>query len=104
LQESCKKTIAVDAKEYNKYKNLHPTIIKPNYQESLQLLKENQVVDRVQQAMQWGDRMRILTHAQIIAFTLDKDGLVLSKSGQSSFHYPVRETIAKNVSGAGDTF
>lgn len=104
LQHRCKKTIAIDAKDYNRYKNLHPTIIKPNYQESLQLLKEIQSEDRVQQAMQWGNRMRTLTQSQIIAFTLDKDGLVLSKKGQSSFHYPVRETVAKNVSGAGDTF
>ena len=104
MQEKCFKPIAIDAKQYDKYKQLHPLIIKPNHQEALQILKEEPMEDRVEQAMGWSKSMHDLSNAKIVAFTLDSDGVVISRKDHPLFHYKVSNIKAQNVSGAGDTF
>jgi len=104
MQEKSKKLMAIDAKLYDKYKQLYPLIIKPNYQEALHIFKAEPTADRIEQAMGWSKPMHELTNAQIIAFSLDCDGVVLSRKNQPMFHYKVSNITAQNVSGAGDTF
>ena len=103
LQEEQDKVIAVDCKNYERYKALHPTIIKPNYNEALSLLKAAPAANRVEQAVGWSGKFWDLTNSEISVLSLDKDGVVVSNKGQLLFHYDVPEIDVVNVSGAGDT-
>lgn len=103
LKEQEDKVFAVDCKDYQRYKMLSPTLIKPNYNEALKIVGEEPADDRVTQAMQWSEQLWENTKAHLTALSLDKDGVVFNKGKDVCFHYPVRKVNTVNVAGAGDT-
>lgn len=103
LKSEDHKVFAVDCKDYERYKALEPTMIKPNYQEARNIVREDAEDDRVQQASRWSRQIWKRSNAQLVALSLDKDGVLLSQEGALLFHYPVEQIATKNVAGAGDT-
>jgi len=105
LRETNDKILIVDAKDYEKYKQLSPNIIKPNYQEGLRMTQEEPAANRVQQAMAWSEALWAHSHAQMTTLTLDKDGVICNRRNKTAFHYSLpTASQPQNVSGAGDTF
>ncbi|MCW8311873.1 PfkB family carbohydrate kinase [Sphingobacterium thalpophilum] len=99
-----RKVIVVDSKDYYRYRELRPDLIKPNYEEARKILGQEEEEDRVAQAMQWSESLCVISSARWVALTLDKDGVVLHKREQPSKHFPVTALKEGNFSGAGDTF
>ncbi len=98
------KIIAVDSKDYQKYRCLHPNLIKPNYEEARHMLGQQADADRIRQGMAWSKQLADLANVHWLALTLDKDGVILFKRNDSPTHYPVPGLKEGNFSGAGDTF
>lgn len=98
------KILVIDAKNFTRYKNLTPDIIKPNYTEALHIVGEHPENNRVKQALSWSKVLWQNTQAGTILISLDQDGIVLNKRQTTSFHYTVPKIKANNTSGAGDTF
>lgn len=103
LKEQEDKIFAVDCKDYQRYKMLEPTLIKPNYNEALKIVGEEPEDDRVTQAMRWSEQLWEYSRAHLTALSLDKDGVIFNKGKDVCFHYPVRKVNTVNVAGAGDT-
>jgi D-beta-D-heptose 7-phosphate kinase/D-beta-D-heptose 1-phosphate adenosyltransferase len=107
LQQKYKKTLIVDSKRLPLYTDLHPTLVKPNYQEAVGFLKEQAEKDdqqRVVQITALGQKLRTVTGSHIAAITLDTQGaLVFSDSMTPYRTYATPQDHAK-AAGAGDTY
>lgn len=106
LSPNKRKPIIVDSKHPGRFKDLHPTIVKPNYTETLNLLKIPKVAQhkRVQQITENTDSILNKTGAAYVAVTLDTDGVLLLKHGRKPYRIPSQPKDAKNTIGAGDSF
>lgn len=105
LKEKRFKMIAVDSKKVSAYKSLRPTIIKPNYEEALQLLElDRSGTSRASQLAGKGPDLFKEACAELTMLTLDSEGALLFEQDQFICHQPVPPVKASNVSGAGDTF
>lgn len=100
------KPVIVDAKNLSRFKNIHPDAVKPNYQETLQLLNIAKVPinKRAEQVIKNEDLLLTVTGAENIAATLDESGMVLLRKEKKPFLVPCIPKEAKNTIGAGDTF
>ncbi len=107
LQARYPRVIIADAKRLEPYCKIGLTAVKPNYEETLQLLglhKNGIGKGRKELLNHYGEQILELTGSQIAAVTLDHDGALVFEQGQ-----PVYRTYAKPVphtraAGAGDTF
>ena len=105
INESNKKIIAVDARNFTRYATLEPTLIKPNYLEALALCQLKGVnLHRPEQVKNWGECMYKHSKAKNILLSMDEDGVCCFEKGRFSFHHPVPKVANPQVSGAGDTF
>lgn len=104
LQKAHGKILAIDAKSYEKYRDLKPHFIKPNYQEALKITGEQYALNRKEQVKNWGKILAEQTGAEHIVLTMDKDGIAHFSSAVFISHYEVEKVIAPQVSGAGDSF
>jgi D-beta-D-heptose 7-phosphate kinase/D-beta-D-heptose 1-phosphate adenosyltransferase len=99
------KPLIVDSKDLHKFKKLKPTAVKPNYEETIKLLKLPKLkTDRVQQVQENGKKLFEVTGAQYIAATLDADGTVLFEKGKKPYRILAVPHDDKKAIGAGDTF
>ncbi|MDR0262451.1 MAG: PfkB family carbohydrate kinase [Sphingobacterium sp.] len=103
-QQKDPKIIAVDSKDYYKYNCLRPDLVKPNYEEACKILGHKPEKDRIVQAFEWSESLCVISKANWVALTLDKDGVILFKKDSEPKHYPVPVLKEGNFSGAGDTF
>ncbi|WP_293908172.1 PfkB family carbohydrate kinase [Sphingobacterium sp. UBA5670] len=103
-QQKNPKIIAVDSKDYYKYNCLRPDLVKPNYEEACKILGHKPEKDRITQALEWSESLCVISKANWVALTLDKDGVILFKKDSEPKHYPVPVLKEGNFSGAGDTF
>ena len=105
LQEAQPKLLAVDSKELHSFKNLRPTLVKPNYYEAIKLAGlPYQSAGRVEQAKETGGLLYQRTGAKIIALTLDADGALIFDNGKFNYRSYAYHVSSPNVVGAGDTF
>ncbi|WP_374165172.1 D-glycero-beta-D-manno-heptose 1-phosphate adenylyltransferase [Arcticibacter sp. MXS-1] len=105
LQNEHHKLLAVDSKELAKFRNLKPTLVKPNYYEAIKLLGMDYQPDgRVDQAMATGALLYEKTGAKIIALTIDADGALIFDNGKFAYRSYAYEVASPSVVGAGDTF
>ncbi|HEY9697785.1 MAG TPA: D-glycero-beta-D-manno-heptose 1-phosphate adenylyltransferase [Trichocoleus sp.] len=105
LQSQHPRTVIVDAKQLTAYQAVKPTIVKPNYQETIQLLGlAAQTEQRVEQILPYGDRLLELSGATMVAATLDREGVLLFQPQQPPIHQPAKPVPSHQTSGAGDTF
>jgi D-beta-D-heptose 7-phosphate kinase/D-beta-D-heptose 1-phosphate adenosyltransferase len=100
------KPVVVDSKEVTRFKNIHPLLVKPNYEEALQLLQISKVAKnkRIEQVTKKGDALLKNSGAENVVVTLDIDGVVLFQKGKKPFHINCIPRDSKNTIGAGDTF
>ena len=101
-----RKPIIIDSKTPGRFKNIRPTIVKPNYEETIRLLKIPKVSadKRVEQVYKNGQAILKETGAENVVVTLDTDGVVLLRQGKKSFRLECEPQDQKNTIGAGDTF
>lgn len=104
LKSQSHKPIAIDSKDYLKYKNIEPCVIKPNYKEALQITKQEAHEERVVHAAEMSNTLLDISRAKLVALTLDTDGVYLAKSNGSRLHVESCQSEVHNTSGAGDTF
>lgn len=106
LKDKDPKVLIIDSKDLKKFKDLSPTAVKPNYEESVNLLKLQKLSDgeRVNQIMDCSKKYFELTGAACIAATLDMDGSVIFEKGKKPYHIQGIPQDNKNSIGAGDTF
>jgi D-beta-D-heptose 7-phosphate kinase/D-beta-D-heptose 1-phosphate adenosyltransferase len=94
--------ILVDAKRLDRYRTVHPDVVKPNYAQMCALLDEDACTDRREHVGRSATRLLDATGADAAVVTLDSQGAVVVEKGAIHFvdapHVPVRST-----SGAGDT-
>ncbi|HEY1009675.1 MAG TPA: PfkB family carbohydrate kinase, partial [Daejeonella sp.] len=99
------KFTAVDSKNLLCFKDLKPTLVKPNYFEATKLLGlSNDVVDRAEQMLSCGKDLYDKTRASIIALTLDADGALIFEDGTFKYRSFAHHVSSPSVVGAGDTF
>ncbi len=97
--------LAVDSKHLGDFKPLHPTLVKPNYQEATQLLKIPCLESgRNEQIKRYGEYMNEITGAEINVVTLDAEGSLVFKNGILVHQSAAIPIVHPNVVGAGDTF
>jgi len=100
-----RKFIAIDSKKLKAYKNIKPSLIKPNYKEFLNLVgATDAVTNRPQQVKSYSKQLYDECQALISAVTLDKDGVVLFTKSKFEFHAEAHPVKSPHVSGAGDSF
>jgi D-beta-D-heptose 7-phosphate kinase / D-beta-D-heptose 1-phosphate adenosyltransferase len=99
--------VIIDSRCLSAYRSVKATAVKPNYDETLQLLNLPRRADRVNQIIPYGDQLLAITGAQIVVVTLDSEG-VIGFEGQPEAQQPIRAQVApvppNQTSGAGDTF
>lgn len=106
LQKIHKKFLIVDSKRLSAFSNVNPLLVKPNYEEAVNLCKAHRDhSSRVDQVKTLGKIIHNRTRAHFAAVTLDHDGSVIFERGEP-VHRCTSSALgsAKNVSGAGDTY
>jgi D-beta-D-heptose 7-phosphate kinase/D-beta-D-heptose 1-phosphate adenosyltransferase len=103
---SFEKPILVDSKNLNRFKNIHPDAVKPNYEEALGLLKLSKIAKnkRAEQVMNNAEVLLSKTGADNVAVTLDDNGVVLIRKEKKPYCVECIPRDYKNTIGAGDTF
>ena len=105
LRSQSDKFLAVDSKRLDFFAPLKPSLIKPNYQESISLLSlPYSYTDRAEQMKPFGQHFFNKTNAALIALTLDSEGSLYFEKGEYKFNSVAPKVNNANVSGAGDTF
>jgi D-beta-D-heptose 7-phosphate kinase/D-beta-D-heptose 1-phosphate adenosyltransferase len=107
LQAAAPRVIVADSRRLAAFRDVGVTAVKPNYQEALHLLEEEEVGGhrtRAEAVALFGDKILDRTGARIAAVTLDSEGALIFERGR-----PVYRTYAGTarpgcVAGAGDTF
>lgn len=104
LQLDLSQFVALDGRDYHKYARVGLTLITPNYEEALNLTKEKERANRIEQIAKWGTTIYEATRSKYCSLTLDKDGAVFFNDGEYQFHAPTELVDRPYVCGAGDTF
>jgi D-beta-D-heptose 7-phosphate kinase / D-beta-D-heptose 1-phosphate adenosyltransferase len=107
LQGHSPRPLVVDAKVLDRYRQLSPTAVKPNYVEAASLLGERQVSGigaRADQMARHADRLLALCGADLAAVTLDSEGSLLLERGSAPYRTYARPSSNSRAAGAGDTF
>ncbi|MBD1844023.1 hypothetical protein H6F89_11545 [Cyanobacteria bacterium FACHB-63] len=106
LQKYRSKTLIVDAKNLLKYQTLNVTAVKPNYQQTLTLLNqnENMSLSRVQYVKNNAEQILEKTGAKIVAATLDREGVILLQRDRAPYQIRANPACPTQTIGAGDTF
>lgn len=107
LQRAIPKMIVIDSKYLDRYAFLAPTVVKPNYQETLQLLGITKSVycgKRSSQIVELKEQLFEKTNAHIVTVTLDAEGsLVFDRLGKV-YHIDTFPVENSRAAGAGDTY
>lgn len=100
------RVLVVDARHLPAYRDVAPTVVKPNYEEVADLLGLDDAVAfaRAAAVAAEGERVLDLTGARIAAVTLDRDGALLLESGRVPHPVAAKNVRNAHVAGAGDTF
>ncbi|MDB5112850.1 MAG: Bifunctional protein HldE [Mucilaginibacter sp.] len=105
LQKSTPRFFAIDSKDLYSFRNIEPTLVKPNYFEGVKLLGvAHKTTERAEQMQKYGKELYEKTGAQIVALTLDADGAVIFEDGSFSYRSYAHHLPGASVIGAGDTF
>ena len=108
LQVKEPRLIVADSKRLTAYRDLRVTAVKPNYEESLQLLgldEKQEGEERLRQLEKHGRQILKLTGATVAAVTLDHSGALVFHSGdETPYRTYARPEPNSRAAGAGDTF
>lgn len=111
LQRRFDTILAIDSKNLARFRELRPTVTKPNYRQACELLAATADAvatshngDRGAAIIDHTDRLLDVTGARRVAVTLDQDGAVILESGRPPYRTYARSASTANSSGAGDTY
>ena len=105
LQARLPRVLVVDARDLAAYRQVGSTAVKPNYEETVQLLGLKAGRDsRVAEVTAQGARVLDLAGTRIAAITLDTDGGLIFERGQAPYRIYARPGPHSRATGAGDTF
>jgi len=99
--------VALDAKQYSRYRRLEPDVVKPSYNEFLPLLNLKAKTisnERIRQVVSHEKQIFALTNTSIAIVTLDKDGALLFEKDKHMYRTYAQPAKQSDTSGAGDTF
>jgi D-beta-D-heptose 7-phosphate kinase/D-beta-D-heptose 1-phosphate adenosyltransferase len=98
--------LVVDAKDLRKYRILHPSLVKPNYDECVKILDIPKCprFERVGQILGQGKRLLEFTGAGCVAATMDMDGTILFENDKKPYRISSEPRNDNETVGAGDTF
>ena len=100
-----KKFIAIDSKKLRVFEQLAPTLVKPNYFETIQLLNLRiQKRNRVDQISKLGKEIYAHTNALITAVSMDKEGGLIFEKDKLYYRNFAIPSQKNQVSGAGDAY
>lgn len=100
---SSRTRILVDAKRPDRYRTIHPDVVKPNYAQMCAMLDEEPEHDRRSHVERCAKRVLEATGAGVAVVTLDCDGSVVIEPGRASA-VEAPSAAVRSTSGAGDTF
>lgn len=107
LQGAMPRIVAVDSKDLAAFAGLHPTVVKPNYAQAMDLcgLSSEDGTGRLPTIRANGETILGRTGARIAAVTLDTDGAVVLEAGGAR-HEGIAPAAADRLCsiGAGDTY
>jgi D-beta-D-heptose 7-phosphate kinase/D-beta-D-heptose 1-phosphate adenosyltransferase len=105
LQCRSPRVIAVDARDYRKYRDIDIQAIKPNRAEALALLPSGETeLPDVELVLARGEQLLRITGAPLAAVTLDRDGAVMLERGRTPHRVFARSAASPSAAGAGDTY
>lgn len=106
LQRCAPRTVVVDAKDLPKYRDVRPTVVKPNFDEALALLglPRDPHADRASLIIDHAEELFERTGAQHVAVTLDSDGALLLEPDGTWYRTYAEAAPHARAAGAGDTF
>ncbi|MCL5784318.1 MAG: D-glycero-beta-D-manno-heptose 1-phosphate adenylyltransferase [Patescibacteria group bacterium] len=107
LQQKNPRVLIADSGCLKQFAKVKATAVKPNYQETIELLgmqKKEIGENRIRQIWSKKDQLLTITGAESAAVTLDVDGAMFFGRGGLSIRTRSRLRDHKNASGAGDTF
>lgn len=105
LRETKRKPLVIDSKNLVRFRDLKPDAVKPNYEESLNLLdiSAKEDIERLYQIAANGNRLLDITGACCVMATLDADGTLVFEKEKCSRVFTSPQDNKKSI-GAGDTF
>jgi D-beta-D-heptose 7-phosphate kinase / D-beta-D-heptose 1-phosphate adenosyltransferase len=98
--------LAIDSKRLSLFQECRPTLIKPSYEQAVDLLHisaSKNGMRAIQMAENQAELLRV-TGAQIAAVTLDSDGALIFEKGRSAYRTYSQPADHANAVGAGDTY
>jgi D-beta-D-heptose 7-phosphate kinase / D-beta-D-heptose 1-phosphate adenosyltransferase len=112
LQKYSPRILVVDSKNLTKYSHIGVTVVKPNYEQVVQLLairslkNENKEGNdsRAEQITVYKERILELTGTKIAAVTLDAEGAIIFQQDSLPYRTYSQPTIPSRTVGAGDTY
>jgi D-beta-D-heptose 7-phosphate kinase/D-beta-D-heptose 1-phosphate adenosyltransferase len=105
LQAAQPRVVVVDARDLGAYRQVRPTAVKPNYEETLGLLSLSPTAGQRAEALaDCGEQVLALTGARIAAVTLDCEGALIFERGNAAYRTYARPASGARTTGAGDTF
>lgn len=105
LQRRHAKFLVVDSRRLAAFASLRPSLIKPNYEETIKILGwPTQFTARAEQLKMAGELLFKKLKSKIIALTLDSEGSLIFENGELMHRCFAPAVSAAHVSGAGDTY
>jgi D-beta-D-heptose 7-phosphate kinase / D-beta-D-heptose 1-phosphate adenosyltransferase len=105
LQCRSPRVVAVDARDYRRYRDIDIHVIKPNRAEALALVAETEPgLSDVQRVLARGEQLLEATGAPLAAVTLDREGAVMFERGRTPHRVFARSALSPSTAGAGDTY
>lgn len=98
--------LAVDSKRLGRYRELGPTVVKPNRREAAELLglTPPDVGERGSIIAERAECLLEATGARIAVVTLDRDGALIIEQGRPVLRTHARRCGASHPAGAGDSY
>ncbi|GAA6624068.1 D-glycero-beta-D-manno-heptose 1-phosphate adenylyltransferase [Scytonema sp. NUACC26] len=112
LQQQHPRILVVDSKNLTAYRHLNVTAVKPNYEQTTQLLQippctpnqDREKISRAEQIAPYGDKLLDITGAKIVAVTLDAEGAIIFQQDSPPHRTHTQPTKQSRTTGAGDTY
>jgi D-beta-D-heptose 7-phosphate kinase / D-beta-D-heptose 1-phosphate adenosyltransferase len=104
LRQQSPHLLVVDSRTPARFRELQPTLVKPNYQEALALIGAEKKLRRAEQIAAHQEQILQATGASITAVTLDRDGAMILEPGKPPHRTHTRPVVNSKAVGAGDTY
>lgn len=100
------KPLFIDSRNLARFKTLQPFAVKPNYEETTDLLRLQPKTGkaRISQVIHEKERLLKITGAENVVVTLDTEGAVVLNKGKAPYLVATVPQNSANTIGAGDTF